>query len=164
MLPQSISRSNFRNTTNCVCSNDIVTYECTVCNVFATVWNGTAFRCSAGEITLPNSDFGIPEAVGVCNNILVREHSVNNGCYTSELTVTFESALQNRSIECYADNGTHITKQIGYTVLHESTGNVISSNCYACKSHSSCINRSKSHRSCINMLILMKMLILMVLT
>ena len=124
VFPQPITE-NFQKITSCVCSNDVVTYKCTVCDVFATVWEGTAFECSGGEITLANSDFGTPAAVGVCSNIMARGLSINNSCYTSELKVIFDTALQNHSIECNADNGTHITKRIGSAFLQESTGNSI---------------------------------------
>ena len=56
---------NLHTITDCVCSNDVVTY---VVERFATVWEGSTFDCASQEITLPNSNFGTPQAVGVCNN------------------------------------------------------------------------------------------------
>ena len=109
--------------TDCVCSNDVVIYECTVCRRFATLWEGSAFECPSREITLANTDFGTPRAMGVCNDgrIVARGLSVDSGCYTSQLNVTFDAGLQDRTVICYADNGTHI-KEIGRKVLLASMG------------------------------------------
>ena len=114
---------NLHTITDCVCSNDVVTYECTICGGFATVWEGSAFDCPSQEITLPNNNFGTPQAVGVCNNgrIVARGLSMENGCYTSQLNVTFDAGLQFRAVICSADNGTH-TREVGHDVLHASTG------------------------------------------
>ena len=119
---QPIDSENFRAVTDCVCSNDIVMYECIVCGGFATVWEGSVFGDDCRETTLAHSEFGTLEEVG-CNNrrIVARGISSDHGCYKSSLNVTFDAGLQDRTVICTADNGTH-TREIGRDVLHASTG------------------------------------------
>ena len=116
---------NLRAVTNCVCSNDIVIYECIVCGGFATVWKGSAFDRDCLEITLIHSHFhsGAPEVSGVCNNgrIVARVISVDGGCYISSLNIMFDAGLQNSTVMCISDNGTH-TREIGSDVLLANTG------------------------------------------
>ena len=122
VLPQPVINESFNALTSCVCYSEVAIYECTVCSGFATVWEGSAFECSTREITLVNSDFGTLRAVGVCNDVVGRGLSIQSGCYVSQLTITFDARLQSRTVECYADNGTHITNKIGQSVLLGSTG------------------------------------------
>ena len=46
---------------------------------------------------------------------------MDNGCYTSQLSVMFEPDLQNRTITCFVDNGAD-TNEIGRDILQISTG------------------------------------------
>lgn len=115
--------NNLRTITDCTCPEDIVLYECTVCEGLATVWEGSAFQCLGGEITLTHSDFGTPSAFGVCNSgaLIGRGLSANNGCYISRLNVTFSALLQGTTISCSVDDG-RIATEIGSVVLNTSTG------------------------------------------
>ena len=115
--------NNFRTINDCLCPEDVVLYECTVCGGLATVWEGSAFQCLSGEITLTHSDFGTPNAFGVCNGgaLIGRGLSVDNGCYISRLNVTFSAQLQGTTVSCSVDDGRIATK-IASTVLNTSTG------------------------------------------
>ena len=101
-------------------------YEGNVCggNATFTVWSGSVFQCTSGEITLSHSDFERTGNVsGVCNEgkIVGRIESAKNECYLSQLNVTFSDELQNRTVVCSVDNGTHAS-EIGSAVLNRSTG------------------------------------------
>ena len=50
-----------------------------------------------------------------------RSISVRDGCFTSQLNVTFNATLQGRSVRCSVDNGTHAS-QVGGDTLALSTG------------------------------------------
>ena len=102
----------------------MVTYECTVCGGerTLTVWSGSGFRCASGEIILshPNT---MGTTSGTCNNGEIIGHvlSAENGCYTSQLNITFNNQLQSSTVICSADNGTH-SSEIGRQVLSRNTG------------------------------------------
>ena len=102
---------------DCICSGDIVTYECTVVgdNGEITVWMGDFFHCPnrKREILLVHSDFTSVQRGGVystriCNNgnVVGRIVRAENGCYTSQLNVTLTSDIIGQSIACAYDNGT----------------------------------------------------------
>ena len=58
----------------------------------------------------------------VCNGGTVTAHgSVEDGCLTSQLNITFSATLQGRTVICSVDNGTHAS-QVGIDVLALSTG------------------------------------------
>ena len=115
--------NTFYPVTNCSCPQDIVTYECTVCGL-ATAWEGTALdSCSGGEIALTNRDFMDPIMTIICSGgrIAARGVSVKDGCFTSQLNITFNATLQGRTVRCSVDNGTHAS-QVGRDVLAITTG------------------------------------------
>ena len=89
------------------------------------MWEGTAFDCPSREILLTNRDFGTPTAFGVCNDgdIFGRGLSMDGDCYTSELNVTFEPTLQDRTIICSVDNGTDAS-EVDREKLRASTGEI----------------------------------------
>ena len=125
VLSQSLPVDNLRVVTDCVCPGDVVMYECTVCGGESTltVWEGSGFRdCGSREIILshPNSPGTIS---GICNNGEIIGHvlSAENGCYTSQLNVTFNDQLQNSTVICSADNGTH-SSEIGRLMLSRNSG------------------------------------------
>ena len=121
------SQNSFRSITDCVCSQDVVTYECTVCGL-ATAWEGTALgSCSGGEIALTNRDFMAPIMTIVCSGgrIAARGIIVEDGCFASQLNITFNAtALQGRSVRCSVDNGTHAS-EVGRDILTLTTGIII---------------------------------------
>ena len=102
----------------------MVTYECTVCgeNDTITVWEESALQCPTGEITLTNRNFETTGAFRACNNGRIVAHglSVENGCYTSQLNITFDAGLQGSSIACSVDNGTH-SREIGCDTILTTT-------------------------------------------
>ena len=49
---------------------------------------------------------------------------MDNGCYTSQLNVTFDAGLQSHIVICSSDNRTH-TREVGHEVLHASTGSYV---------------------------------------
>ena len=115
--------NNFQPITTCTCPQGIVTYECTIRGL-AIAWEGTALdSCSGGEIALTNRDLMEPmQRTVICNGGTVAAHgSVEDGCLTSQLNITFSATLQGRTVSCSVDNGTHAS-QIGIDVLAPSTG------------------------------------------
>lgn len=119
-----VQENTFRPITDCVCPQDVVTYECTVCDL-ATAWEGTALgSCSGGEIALTSRDFAAPIQPIICSGgrIAARGISVEDGCFTSQLNITFNATvLQGTSVRCSADNGTH-SSEVGRDTLTLSTG------------------------------------------
>lgn len=80
--------------------------------VGSTVWRGSAFNCTSQEIILLHRHFdSVNGAYGICNNgsIVAQSVRVNNGHYTSRLTVTFNSDLIGKSVECIHDDIVNIT-------------------------------------------------------
>ena len=120
----SLPENTFRPITNCTCPQDVVIYECTVCDL-ATAWEGTALgSCSGGEVALTSRDFMAPIMTIICSGgrVAARGISVKDGCFTSQLNVTFNAtALQGTTVRCSADNGTH-SSEVGRAMLTRSTG------------------------------------------
>ena len=87
----------------CACPNQVLTYSCTVTGGGATIWSGTAFRCSSkrNEIILRHNRFD-SGTIGVCNGgvIIARSVRVDSDNFTSQLTVNVSSGLNNRTVEC----------------------------------------------------------------
>ena len=115
-----------RAVTDCVCSGDVVTYECNVCggNATLTVWSGSGFQCESNEILLSHRDFErTGSESGVCNNgeIVGQIESAEKKCYLSQLNITFSDELQDSTVVCSVDNGT-VSSQIDRKVLQRSTG------------------------------------------
>ena len=93
------------------------TFECIVCGVGSTVWNGTFFDCERGnEIELRYSRYNdIKDGVDPdnrtsllkeCNKgaVLAKIIGRFDDCYTSQLIVTVEEEMINGTIECIHDN------------------------------------------------------------
>ena len=90
-------------------------FECTVCGVGITVWNGTFFDCE-DEIELRHSQYNIidpgmdPDNHGSpseeCNQGAVLAKSIGRfgDCYTSQLIVTVGEEMLNGTIGCIHDN------------------------------------------------------------
>ena len=120
----SLVRDNsFRSVTDCICPQYVVTFECTVCGL-ATAWEGTALdSCSGREIALTNRDFIEPIQTIICNRgaIAARGISVEDGCFMSQLNITFNATFQYATVSCSVDNGTHAS-EVGRDVLTLSTG------------------------------------------
>ena len=84
-----------------------LTYECTVVGdrFGFTVWRGSAFDCKIEEIPLQHHRF-TDGVAGECNNGSLVAHSLReqDGFFTSQLNVTFTTALIGKSIECVHDS------------------------------------------------------------
>ena len=99
----------------CVCLGDRLSYECSVPGVEpgvgSTAWIGSAIatECpqSGGEIVLRHRSFTENRS---CGNITARGIRVeDSGCYTSQLNITVDSSLENKTVECIYQNGTTTT-------------------------------------------------------
>ena len=105
---------------HCICPGDILTYECTVIGsqLGTTVWRGTAFDCTGGEISLLHSAYAetsVIRAYGECNNGLITAKSLSVAdsiCYTSQLNITISDKVIGKSIECYYDDSNTTTLQL----------------------------------------------------
>ena len=100
-------------TSSCTCPNGVLTYTCVVNGLGFTIWQGSAFECSAqgNRILLRHMSF-TSDTMGRCNGggIVGRSLGVSEDVYTSQLTVTVTQNLINRIIECaYSPNGVTAT-------------------------------------------------------
>lgn len=108
----------------CVCSGDILFYECLVTGGVATVWKGSAFDCTqeGNEITISHARF--TQSVGLsCNGttgaIVANAINSTGSCYTSQLIVYAKASLNGTAIVCVHYAGSEI--QVGsYTLLIDS--------------------------------------------
>ena len=81
-----------------------------------TVWRGSAFNCANrnNEIFLLDNNFGSMDGnpLSECNNgaITGQVIGVEEGFYTSQLSVTVSSDLIGKTIECAYDNGSGSTE------------------------------------------------------
>ena len=95
-----------------LCPGDVLTTECDIAGVGATVWLGTAFQCDYDAIVLRHSQFGgSHNPIGYCNNgaIIAQGLGFVNGSYTSQLNVMVSLELNNTTVECWHNyNFTHI--------------------------------------------------------
>ena len=104
--------SNFELISYCGCPGYTLSYKCAVAgsdHLGTTVWSGSAFDCSGGEINLlhrfyngTESDTGV-RAYGECNNssIVAQGVRVENGTYISQLNISVSNDMIGRSIECF---------------------------------------------------------------
>ena len=105
---------------HCICPGDTLTYECVVIGsqLSTTVWRGTAFECTSGEISLLHSSYAessVLRAYGECNNgsIIAQGLSIaDNMCYTSQLNITVSAYVIGKSIECHYDDSNTATLQL----------------------------------------------------
>ena len=100
---------------NCVCPGYTLTLaECTVVGkpVGTTVWKGTVFdQCATDELNLLHLRFD-SEVQAKCNNgsIIGRGLRVEEGCYTSELTINVSSSMIGKTVQCiYYDTNREIS-------------------------------------------------------
>jgi hypothetical protein len=97
-----------------VCPGDALSYECRVASepgVGSTHWRGSALasQCpeTGSEIVLRHRTFTQTRS---CGNFTGQGIGMEeNGCYTSQLNITVDSSLDNKTVECIYDNGTHTT-------------------------------------------------------
>lgn len=105
----------FARTTACSCVGEITSYECIARGDGFTVWSGSAFMCTSGEITLTHIRFSTGS--GSCNDgaIAAQGVAVNGNAYTSQLNVNMSAGLVGRTVTCTLD-GSELT-QIGSDTL-----------------------------------------------
>ena len=133
VLRYNIGRSNalrneMRTTSECICPDFGVTYECTVMgteNGF-TVWRGSALDCIGNEITLRHRLFTSGEgAEGECNSgsVLGRSLRLEAGSfYVSQLSIRNSSEVVGESIECVLFDRNVTDRLIGHAIVNTTTG------------------------------------------
>ena len=100
-------------TSGCICTGDIVTYECTAMETEAIIWTGSAFNCqsSGNEIVLLPRSYRIYAVT--CNNgatfIAGQNLALQGNHHTSQLNVTTTPDIAGKTVECHRDNGTTTT-------------------------------------------------------
>ena len=100
--------------TSCICTGDVLTYECDIVGPGTTVWKGTGFEncpSQGDQILLPHILFMDGTASGECNDgsVLAKGIEVTNGqCYGSQLNITVSNHFNNMNVTCVyvATNGT----------------------------------------------------------
>ena len=95
----------------CTCPGNVLAFNCTVVGTATgnTVWQGTAFDCTANSVLLRHSRFESPGgASDECNNgrIVGRSLDVEGNCYTSQLTVAVSASFNNKTVSCIHNTGT----------------------------------------------------------
>ena len=119
-----------RTTSECICPDFSVTYECTVMgtdNGF-TVWRGSALDCIGNEITLRHRRFTSGEgAEGECNrgSVLGRSLRLEAGpgsFYVSQLSIRNSSEVVGESIECVLFDSNVTDRLIGHAIVNTTTG------------------------------------------
>lgn len=108
------SRFRLTSSSDCICPNNTLIFECTVMTGVETVWRGSAFNCITNDtnemILLDSDNSRLEESVSICNNgaIFGQVVEFENSNYTSQLSVTISSDMFNKSIECSTQNNTTI--------------------------------------------------------
>ena len=115
-----------------VCPGQEVIYECTICGDGATVWTGSLFDCTSGDITLRHSGFEGGLATGECNNgaLIARSTRIitinSTSCFISQLKFSASLDLvieSNSTVECFHVDGKNETIVDTVPVVF-TTGNV----------------------------------------
>ncbi len=98
-----------------ICPGDIAAYRCTVCGAGATLWSGSIFECTSGEILLRHAEFlnnrSASSIGGQCNKGAVvaqsigvdvdtnSSHSVRE-CYSSHLNISMNMSMNITKRSC----------------------------------------------------------------
>lgn len=95
---------------DCICPGEEVLFECTVCGgaTLATVWTGNLFECAGNYITLRHSQYEYGSTASECNSgpgaVIARSIGVlqinGSRCYSSQLTVTINIEMNNKTVTC----------------------------------------------------------------
>ena len=97
---------------DCSCPGEELSFECTTCGEGATAWTGSLFDCASYDIILRHSQYEYNSTIGECNNGAVIARSIGvldiNGsrCYSSQLSVIINSAMNNKTVTCLYLNRT----------------------------------------------------------
>ena len=98
-------------TSDCICADETLTYECTVVGGNLTVWSGTVIAAGC-EITLFHSRFTESSGdSGNCTDGAVVGQSIDvvDNCYRSQLTIFMPSAFNGCTVSCSVDDGVTTT-------------------------------------------------------
>jgi hypothetical protein len=92
-------------------------YNCTINGGGSTIWSGSAFDCETrmDEIILRHSQFETGSS-GNCNGGAVNAQSlgvINNTCFSSQLNVTVDLEMNNRTVQCAHSSETITTVGVG---------------------------------------------------
>ena len=91
---------------DCSCPGEELSFECLTCGEGGTVWTGSLFDCVGGAILLRHRQFESGSTAGVCNNGAVFARSIevldvnSSRCYSSQLSVIINSAMNNKTVTC----------------------------------------------------------------
>ncbi len=110
----------------CFCPGDVDNYTCNATGEVVTRWTGTSFDCSGlGNIlSLLHDQYSLGLATQTCNdgaiiaNGISVDTSVTPNCYTSELSVSFGSSMDGKTVGCFRDTqqnliGSHTLRVAG---------------------------------------------------
>ena len=106
------------------CPGDVLTYTCTIYGGGNTIWRGSALDCETkmNEIILRHSQFERGSS-GNCNGGAITAQSlsaVNNTRFSSQLRVTVDLEMNNRTIQCAHSSETITT--VGEGTISVATG------------------------------------------
>ena len=109
----------------CICPDYKLTYKCDIVGDGATIWKGSAFDCGV-QIVLSHSTF-VGAARQSCDNVImargvnVTDTGNNTQCFSSQLNITVNPSMRNKSVECTHDSADGSTV-IGTSTLVFTTG------------------------------------------
>ena len=94
-----------RQLTSCVCPGHELAFECTIEGGITTTWQGTIFdECANSDIVLRHSQFSSRTTISRnCSDtglVISQSISAINNIYRSQLTLTFNQQLNNKTVEC----------------------------------------------------------------
>lgn len=109
------------------CPGDVLMYNCTINGGGSTIWSGSAFDCETrmDEIILRHSQF-VSGSSGNCNDGAVTAQSlgvVDSTCFTSQLSVTVDLEMNNKTVLCA--HSSEIITTIGVGIISVATGESI---------------------------------------
>ena len=105
---------------SCICPGYEAIFRCTVDGGATTVWRGSALEnCSGGSIILRHSQFSneltINKTCGLTGQIVGQAISVENGSYTSQLTIsniTQQILITGHFVVCAVDGNNGSNTQV----------------------------------------------------
>ena len=104
-----------------LCPKQTFIYECTILGTpfGLTVWTGSVFDCSLGEILLLHRLFA-KNAIGACNDGSIVAEGLrveNDSCYISQLRVTVSHDMIGKNIQCIYDSYAPTTTLVGTSTI-----------------------------------------------
>ena len=101
----------------CHCPGDVISFSCVARAGHSTIWQGSAFQCTGNRISLLHTILNDADSCngGEIHGQLTSVDTTNN-IYTSVLNVTSRVELNNKTVECFYDNGRDIVNIVGYRI------------------------------------------------